>query len=121
MYITQNLNEKLKVPVMWKLSTAFFPCSKEAFTRTPGPSECHCCVRLSTAPVQSEPSGAAGNDLRDGPDRTKAEALLGREPHHRHGSEGDTGTCCGTVPTVTVSLCCAFAAVRSAAARLLGH
>lgn len=23
---------------MWKLSTAFFPCSKEAFTRTPSPS-----------------------------------------------------------------------------------
>lgn len=38
MYITQNLNEKLKVPVMWKLSTAFFPCSKDAFTRPPGPS-----------------------------------------------------------------------------------
>lgn len=38
MYINQNLNEKLKVPVMWKLSTAFFPCSKDTFTRPPGPS-----------------------------------------------------------------------------------
>lgn len=47
-------------------------------------------MRLNTAAVQSEPSGAAGNDLRDGPDWTKAEALLGREPHHRRGSEGDT-------------------------------
>lgn len=69
---------------MWKLSTAFFPCSKEAFTRTPGPS----AGSSVTAAVQSEPSGAAGNDLRDGPDRTKAEALVGREPHHRRGSEG---------------------------------
>lgn len=47
-------------------------------------------MTLNTAAVQSEPSGAAGNDLRDGPDWTKAEALVGREPHHRHGSEGDT-------------------------------
>lgn len=37
MYITQNLNEKLKVPVMWKLSTAFFPCSKDTFTRPLAP------------------------------------------------------------------------------------
>lgn len=93
MYITQNLNEKLKVPVMWKLSTAFFPCSKDTIYQATRPQcwqQCHCCVRLNTAPVQSEPSGAAGNNLRDGPDRTKAEALAGREPHHRHGSEGDT-------------------------------
>lgn len=47
-------------------------------------------MTLNAAAVQSEPSGAAGNDLRDGPDWTKAEALVGREPHHRHGSEGDT-------------------------------
>lgn len=43
--------------------------------------------------MQSEPSGAAGNDLRDGPDQTKAEALVGREPHHRRGSKWDTPGC----------------------------
>lgn len=75
---------------MWKLSTAFFPCSKEQDTRPQCWQQHHCCVRLHTAAVQSEPSGAAGNDLRDGPDWTKAEALVGREPHHRCGSEGDT-------------------------------
>lgn len=28
------MNEKLKVPIKWKLSTAFFPFSVQLFTRT---------------------------------------------------------------------------------------
>lgn len=55
--------------------------------------------------MQSEPCGAAGNDLRDGPDRTKAEALAGREPHHRHGSEGDTLGCAVELSPLLLSAC----------------
>lgn len=66
---------------MWKLSTAFFPCSEEAFTRTPGPSAgssvtaawgSHCCC--------AERASWGSRERSQGwSPRTKAEALLGRE------------------------------------------
>lgn len=123
MYITQNLNEKLKVPVMWKLSTAFFPCSKEAFTRPPGPragssitAVWHSALLLCRVSLLGSREWSQGWSQ---PDQSWSPGWKGATP--QAWEWGDTGTCCATVATVTGSLCCAFAVSRPAAARLLGQ
>lgn len=108
---------------MWKLSTAFFPCSKEAFTRTPGPSAGSSVTAVSPSPaaVQSEPLGQQGmisGMVLSGP---KLKPWLEGSHTTGVGVRGHSGPCCGTVPTVTVGLCCAFAVIRTARVRLLGQ
>lgn len=101
---------------MWKLSTAFFPCSKEAFTRTPAPvlaaasllcATPHCCC--------AEWASWGSREWSQGwspPDHSWSPGWKGATPQAWEWG-GHSGTCCGAVPNVSVSPCCAFAVIRT--------